>query len=241
MPWNASSVREFVERYEEVLPDFAQPNYVLGNHDKPRIASHVGAGQARVAMMPLLTLRGTPFVYYGDEIGMTNVPVPPERAQDPWARTLPELSRDPARTPMQWDPSPAGGFSDPRHEPWLPVGDTAACNVERQRADDRSLLHLTRELLNLRRDYAPLAAGAYRTIPTDCEHCFVYERDYEGRCIVVALNFGGTPVDLPLPGTGIVISSTHMDRRDEQCGPTMRLRADEGCVILIDSSVRGRA
>lgn len=238
MPWHASAVRAFVERYEEALPAFAQPNYVLGNHDKPRIASHTGAGQARVAMMLLLTLRGTPFLYYGDEIGMTNVPIPAERAQDPWARTLPALSRDPVRTPMQWDASPAGGFSDAMSEPWLPVGDTAACNVEHQRVDEGSLLRLTRELLGARRDHEVLTAGVYRTIPSDCEHCFVYEREYDRQRIVVALNFGNTPVDLSIPGAGIVMISTHMDRRDEPCGPGMHLRADEGCVVLIDSPAR---
>ncbi len=234
MPWDASTVREFVERYEEALPDFAQPNYVLGNHDKPRIASHVGDGQARVAMMLLLTLRGTPFIYYGDEIGMTNVPIPAARAQDPWARTIPELSRDPARTPMQWDASPTGGFSDSTDEPWLPVGDTAACNVEDQLEDERSLLRLTRELLHFRRDYEPLAAGGYRTIHGSCKDCFVYEQEDERRRIIVALNFGVASVDVALPGAGIVAISTHMDRRDERCGSSIRVRADEGCVILID-------
>ncbi len=83
---------------------------MLGNHDRPRIATRVGREQARLAQMLLLTLRGTPTCYYGDEIGMQDVPIPPEQLQDPQGKDDPRHSRDPQRTPMQWNVSVNAGF-----------------------------------------------------------------------------------------------------------------------------------
>ena len=104
---------------------------MLGNHDKPRIASRVGRAQARVAAMLLLTLRGTPTLYYGDEIGMQDVPIPPERVQDPFEKNVPGigLGRDPERTPMQWNAAPNAGFTD--GTPWLPLADDYATRQRR--------------------------------------------------------------------------------------------------------------
>jgi len=106
--WNAQALRQSVDTLEAHLPPGAWPNDVLGNHDEPRIASRVGPAQARLAMMALLALRGTPTLYYGDEIGMHNGDIPPERVYDPVEKNIPGLGlgRDPARTPMQWDRSP---------------------------------------------------------------------------------------------------------------------------------------
>ncbi|MGZ9165881.1 MAG: alpha-amylase family glycosyl hydrolase, partial [Anaerolineales bacterium] len=116
-PWDAAGVRRMVDAYEAVLPPDAWPNWVLGNHDQHRLATRVGPGQAGVANMLLLTLRGTPTCYYGDELGMENVPIPLEKVQDPPAVNQPEIAhivgRDPERTPMQWDTSPNAGFSEP--------------------------------------------------------------------------------------------------------------------------------
>ena len=114
----------------------AWPSWVLGNHDRHRIASRVGPAQARVAAVLLLTLRGTPTLYYGDEIGMTDVPIPPDRVQDPFERNVPGLGlgRDPERTPMQWSAAPNAGFT--AGTPWLPVAaDYRETNVETQRRD----------------------------------------------------------------------------------------------------------
>src|SRR5262249_55534753 len=121
--WNASSVGALIEEYEQALPTGAWPNWVLGNHDQKRVASRIGSRQARVAAMLLLTLRGTPTLYYGDEIGMHDVPIPLEAVRDPWEKREPGLGvgRDPQRTPMQWDASPAAGFSG--GTPWLPIAD----------------------------------------------------------------------------------------------------------------------
>ena len=90
--WDAGNVRRMVDDYEAVLPADAWPNWVLGNHDQHRLATRVGPDQARVANMLLLTLRGTPTCYYGDELGMENVPIPLEMVQDPPAVNQPEIA-----------------------------------------------------------------------------------------------------------------------------------------------------
>ena len=112
-PWKAPELRDAIESYLGALPESVWPNWVLSNHDKPRIATRAGsAEQARVARMLLLTLRGTPTLYYGDELGMEHVPIPPDEIQDPFEKLDPGRGqgRDPQRTPMQWDGSePSAG------------------------------------------------------------------------------------------------------------------------------------
>ena len=135
-PWHARDIAALIDRYEAALPPGAWPNWVLGNHDRPRVASRVGEAQARVAAMLLLTLRGTPTLYYGDEIGMPQVAIPPEQVRDPFEKNVPGLGlgRDGCRTPMQWDASRYAGFS--QAEPWLPITkDAAQRNVASARAD----------------------------------------------------------------------------------------------------------
>jgi alpha-glucosidase len=204
-PWEPRALAALVEEYEAALPEGTWPNWVLGNHDRPRVASRVGASQARVAAMLLLTLRGTPTLYYGDELGMTDVPIPPERVQDAWE----EAGRDPARTPMQW--SADGGFTS--GEPWLPMGDPAI-NAEAQRDDPRSLLNLHRDLIALRREFVE---EPYETVAVD-DATFVYRRGP----FVVALNLADEPV--PLPVRGRIRLSTHPD-------PGRELRPAEGVVV----------
>jgi alpha-glucosidase len=111
--WNARVIAALIEEYESALPKDGWPNWVLGNHDQHRLISRIGPTQARVAVMLLLTLRGTPTLYYGDEIGMRDVPILPEQVQDPWEKNVPGLGlgRDPERTPMQWDGSTRRGRS----------------------------------------------------------------------------------------------------------------------------------
>ena len=157
-PWEPRAIAELVERYEAALPDGAWPNWVLGNHDRPRVASRLGPGQERAAAYLLLTLRGTPTLYYGDELGMRDVEIAPERRVDPWAFG----NRDPVRTPMQWDPE--GSFTEAA-EPWLPFApDHATVNVAAQHEDPDSLLGLYRGLLALRRSEPDLLDGGYRTL-----------------------------------------------------------------------------
>jgi len=162
--WDAIHIRATIDLYDARLPDFAWPNWVLSNHDNPRMASRIGPGQARVAAMLLLTLRGTPTLYYADELGLPDVDIPSEHIKDPEEHTMPghHAGRDPERTPMQWDDSPTAGFTSPGVVSWLPVGYPAGCNVAAQRLDSSSVLSFCRELIMLRREQAgPSAATRY--------------------------------------------------------------------------------
>lgn len=230
-PWRADAVADLVAQYEAALPEGGWPNWVLGNHDQPRIAARVGPAQARIAAMLLLTLRGTPTLYYGDEIGLGHVPIPPDRARDPWEHNEPGHGRDPERTPMQWDDNPQAGFSTA--EPWLPLAaDWATCNVENQRSDPGSMLTLHRRLLALRRDHAALAVGGYREVPLGIAEVFAYERFADGAVLRVLLNFGAASQDLPLPeGAWTVLLSTRPGRAGEPAGLTLALEPAEGVIL----------
>lgn len=192
-PWSAVSFRGCVETFENLLPSEAWPDQVLSNHDNSRHATRYddplhGEARTRVAAMLLLSLRGTPFLYYGEEIGMRDVPIPDEAIQDPLARNVhPKLGRDPERTPMQWAAGPGAGFTT--GHPWLPIAsDAEHRNVAAQREDPASLLHLYRELLALRRSTPALHRGSYRSLEAPAD-VFAYERKAPGSRVVVALNF----------------------------------------------------
>ncbi len=179
--------------------------------------------------MLLLTLRGTPTLYYGDELGLADVPIPPERVQDPYELNSPGLGvgRDPARTPMPWSDGPNAGFCPPDAEPWLPLGDVAGLDVEAQRRDPRSMLSLYRRLLALRRASRALTGGAYRTVFVG-EATFAYLRDDT----LVALNLSAEPQVVPLGSpAGRVRLSSHLNGREDEVRGEVRLRADEGVIV----------
>jgi alpha-glucosidase len=236
LPWRARALGEAIEAYEAMLPTFGWPNWVLGNHDKSRVASRVGAAQARVAAMMLLTLRGTATLYYGDEIGMCDVPIPPERVRDPFERNVPGLGlgRDPERTPMQWDGTARAGFTT--GEPWLPVaGDSRSVHVAGQRDDPRSLLTLYRRLLALRRAEPALAVGPFAPLRATGDLLAWVRKDGDRRFLVV-LNLGSAPASYAPPVLdldGEVVLSTHLDRDGERVRRGLELRADEGIVVRV--------
>jgi alpha-glucosidase len=184
--------------------------------------------------MLLLTLRGTPTLYYGDELGMRDVPIPPDRVQDPYERNVPGIGvgRDPARTPMPWTGEPNAGFCPPGAEPWLPIGEDTA-GVAAQRSDPRSILALYRRLLALRRAEAALSVGAYRTLAVT-DRVLAYERRSGDRCVAVALNLSGQPEDVDLPA-GRVALSTHLDREGDPLTSRLSLRPNEGVVVELDA------
>jgi alpha-glucosidase len=235
--WNAVSVREHIDAIEAALPAGAWPNYVLCNHDDWRTATRVGAPQAKVAMMLLLTVRGTPIMYYGEELGMENVPIPPEKEQDPHGLRVPGLGlgRDPERTPMQWDTSANAGFSPEGVETWLPIADDyQERNVAVERDDPKSILNLARELLALRASHPALAVGDYAAIDGLPPECYVYTRTCDSQRMLVALNLTNDEHQFMLPytGTGQVVTSTGKDRTGKISLTFMVLQPNEG--ILID-------
>lgn len=235
--WTATYIKDVVDRYERLLPEGAWPNWSLGNHDKHRVASRIGAAQARIGMMLLLTLRGTPTIYYGEELGMEDAWIPPEHIQDPWDIKAPGLGvgRDTERTPMLWDRSPNAGFCPESATSWLPITyDYNQLNVQAQQQDSRSFLALTRALLKQRHEHSVLQLGDYEALyaPT---HLFCYRRFDESSELIIALNFSSESQEWILPlefrHQSTILLSTFVDRRGGTLGEVVQLRGDEGLII----------
>ena len=229
--WSATEIARAISGYEALLPDGAWPNWVLGNHDNRRLATRIGIAQARVAAMLLLTLRGTPTIYYGEEIGMEDVPIPAERVQDPAEKNEPGLGlgRDPERTPMPWDGSPEGGFTD--GQPWLPLGpDHATRNVAALSEEPASILSLYRQLIALRRGSDALTLGSVEAVKADGD-VLTFGRRAGDEHVRVYLNLGDERRQVAMPHGGRVLLSTHLDRGGEVVAGVVRLRPAEGVVI----------
>jgi oligo-1,6-glucosidase/alpha-glucosidase len=226
-PWDAETIGGLIADYEASLPEWGWPNWVLGSHDAARIAARVGEAQARVAMMLLLTLRGTPTLYQGDELGIGQVDIPPDKVRDPRELRQPGigLGRDPSRTPMAWDASLHAGFS--RAEPWLPLHDDwVTRNVAVEEWDAGSMLVLTRALLRLRRAEPALSVGDYRLVAAE-GNLLAYERRAGGSRLLVALNLGGESVPLPGPARGAERLLSTLP------GEANELRGDEGVIVRL--------
>jgi alpha-glucosidase len=235
-PWNAEAKREVVKTYEAALPEEGWPNWVLGNHDQHRIATRVGREQARVALMLLLTLRGTPTTYYGDELAMVDVDIPPEMVMDPQELGKPGLGlgRDPERTPMQWDSGPNAGFTT--GEPWLPVApDYTHYNAASERDDPDSMLNFVRLLLDLRRESPALSVGDYTDVPSDASDVFSFMREHGDEHMLVVLNFSHEQrvFQGETPGTAEVALSTVPGRQGQVNLAKLELAPDEGLVLRL--------
>lgn len=234
-PWDARTLETIIADYEAALPEGGWPNWVLGNHDRPRIADRVGEAQARVAAMLLLTLRGTPTLYYGDELGIGPVAIPADRVRDP--RELREpgigLGRDPVRTPMAWDGSANAGFSDA--EPWLPLhADWADRNVAAQDSELGSMLTLHRRLLALRRQSRALSSGAIRLLPAEGD-LLAYERDDGEERMLILLNFGGQAQQFELPEDIMTLEPllSTLDHMPDAAERTLIVAPDEGLILRV--------
>jgi alpha-glucosidase len=238
--WSARSIETIIADYEKALPAGAWPNWVLGNHDRPRIASRVGREQARVAAMLLLTLRGTPTLYYGDEIGMHQVAIAPDQVRDPFEKNVPGIGvgRDGCRTPMQWDATLHAGFSTAT--PWLPLADDFVHeNVVNLEADTKSILSLYKALIVLRRKLPQLVTGAYESVAAEGD-ILLYRRSGGGRDILVALNLGAEPVSLTSSSIGFgseIVLSTFLDRDGETVQGVLDLRGNEGVIVAAPAYV----
>ncbi|HEX5936753.1 MAG TPA: alpha-amylase family glycosyl hydrolase [Actinomycetota bacterium] len=222
-------MREVVERTESLLPPEAWPLWNGSNHDAGRFPSRWAEGdegRARAAMVILLTLRGTPLLYYGDEIGMREIEVPRERLRDPVGiRHWPEdKGRDRSRTPMQWDRD--GGFTRDGVEPWLPVGDAAARNVADQRDDPGSMLHLCRDLIALRHGRADLRSGASAPVEAPAG-VWAWRR---GDSTLVAVNHGDEAATVPVPA-GEILLGTERAQDGRRVDGSIRLEPWEAIVV----------
>jgi alpha-glucosidase len=237
LPWDAAAFRRSVDEMEAVLPSFGWPNYVLGSHDTDRLASRIGTSQALVAAMLILTLRGTPTLYYGDELGMINGMITPENMQDPQGFRLGlHGTRDTGRTPMQWNLEQFAGFSTV--EPWLPVGeDYVRRNVVRQKEDPTSILNLYRQLLWYRRNTPALVQGSYRPLDVGHEGCYVYAREHPEGSRLIALNFTDQfcTIAVPYNANAEIAISTFLDRTGIVSLSNLSLRPHEGTIIEVNS------
>lgn len=231
--WRADAVAQVISDYQTALPKGAWPNWVLGNHDNARIATRIGSRQAPVAAMLLLTLPGTLTMYYGEEIGMTNVPIPPEEVQDPAEKNEPGLGlgRDPERTPMPWDSSASAGFTTGRS--WLPIGEEHdVVNVAVLEENQRSVLHLYRKLIDLRRSHPTLVSGRLECVTAE-KNVLRYHRTGEEDHIVVLLNMGSDPVRMTIE-SGTILASTYPGREGQRVSGMVDMEVAEGLVVGLD-------
>jgi alpha-glucosidase len=237
LPWHAPQIASAIDAYEGALPANGWPNWVLGNHDQTRIASRVGLQQARVAAMLLLTLRGTPTLYYGDEIGMQDVPIPLNEVQDPQGLNMPgkHLSRDPERTPMQWDNSPQAGFTSSK--PWLRLSrNYARQNVQLQKTHEDSMLNMYHRLIHFRQQHPALTVGTYKPVYSD-HKMIAYLRQYQDQCFLIVLNLSHgvcyfEPEHLTVKGK--IEIATHADLEGTLVNGTISLEGDEGILVRLE-------
>ena len=227
LPWSAAAFAEAIRTRDAALGPDRWPANVLSNHDQPRHASRydadppddgsLGDARAKVLAALLLTLRGTPFLYYGEELALRSLEIPNELAFDPPARraspAFPWWNRDQARGPMPWRPGLGAGFTT--GDPWLPLPpDADRRNVDVEAADADSVLSLYRRLTRLRREYPALLTGAQELVDAGDLDVLAYRRLLDGRTAFVALNFAwrAAAIRLPAPATGQpwrVVLSTH--------------------------------
>jgi alpha-glucosidase len=238
--WTAQAIVELVKEIEAALPEHGWPNWALGNHDEPRVATRLGPALGRAALLLQLTLRGSPTLYYGDELGLSEAEIRPEQIVDPWGFQSPELSRDPARAPMPWTGESNAGFCPPQVSPWLPLngGYEKVC-VAAQQEDPRSFLTLTERILEARSSSTALQSGGYASLGA-VEGCVVFEREADGDRRLVALNLSDEPRRVEtssLQGAEIELS-TVPERGRERLRGALTLNAFEGCLVRLPGSSR---
>jgi alpha-glucosidase len=230
-PFDAGSLRGVVEETERELHGRGWPLWTASNHDIGRLATRWCGGdeqQVRVALLLLLTLRGTPFLYAGDEIGLPDAVLSREQLKDPvgihhWP-TNP--GRDGCRTPMPWTAGPGAGFTTASAEPWLPIVRPAGGSVGEQRKDDGSMLSFTRALIGLRRERADLSRGAYEALASP-PGTWVYRR---GDATLVALSLRDRASSLSCPA-GRIIAATDPGLDGRDVADRLELPAWHGVVI----------
>jgi len=230
--FRAEALRGVVGSTEAALPPGSQPAWTGSNHDVGRFPTRWCDGwdeRSRCALMALLALRGTPFLYYGDEIGMIDVPMPEDAQLDlVGGGGAEQPSRDAGRTPMRWNGRAGAGFTREGVRPWLPIGDPHAINVEDQRGDPDSMLQLCRDLIALRRATPDLRSGAYASLPSP-DGVWAWRR---GEGIVVAVNLSGEAASLPL-GPATIEIGTDRARDGETVEGDLGLGPWEGAVLLL--------
>jgi alpha-glucosidase len=216
------------------VPEGGWTNWLLGNHDEIRLVTRLGTLNARLGAMLLLTLRGTPFLYYGDELGLPETRIAPEDGRDPWGANVPFLSRDGCRTPMQWDDSANAGFC--LSTPWLPLDpEQKSLNVAAEIDDPTSMLSLHRRLIAYRKATPALREGKYLTNQVSNEDVFVFERFTDEQRVLVALNMSDQ-LQLVAIEEGQVVLSTVQPEGREIGAEGLFLGRREGVIIEVGAT-----
>ncbi|MCL2097239.1 MAG: alpha-glucosidase [Bacteroidales bacterium] len=238
--WNAAAYYKTINRYYRKLPEMGWPCFFLSNHDIGRSIKRLGRwtwhkyAKAKLHAVLLLTLKGTPFIYYGDEIGMENIKIPKKYIQDLYGKIFYPFfrGRDRARTPMQWNSGRYAGFSTQR--PWLPVSkDYSTINVEAEQKDYASILNLYKRLLLLRKKHTALHKGNITFLTKGKNNLLIYTRTDEQEKIFILLNFSNRKKKAQIGAIGsaaVVLLSTHHRIKLSEEGVIM-LQAFEGLVI----------
>ena len=233
--WDAEEIANAIKRYLDAISPYGWPNWSWSNHDFYRLTSRASADQLRVAAMLLLTLRGTSLIYYGEEIGMRDVEIPPELAEDPQGKTQPTRNRDVARTPMQWNDGPNAGFTTGR--PFFPIDvDYLQINVASQERDARSLLAVYRRLIALRKAEPALSDGLQTPVVRRTQLLF-FRRELPNRRLGVVFNMAGDDLSFDFSAVGPkarLLLSTFLDREDEFLEQEVHLRGNEGLVLAFE-------
>src|SRR5689334_11047007 len=234
-PWDAEALRKVVTSTTAALPADAWPVWTGGNHDNHRFPTRWAGDDrdaTRCALMILLTMRGSVFLYYGDELGMPDTDIPVARVLDPVGiRLAPQFGRDAERTPMPWTGEPGAGFSGPGVEPWLPYGDVAACNVAAQRHEPSSTLSLTRDLISLRDAIPDIRRGASAPVERVPGGVWAWRR---GERVLVAVNLGDAEATLA-DVAGTIRIGTDRARDNERVEGTLVLPRNDGVVVWLDA------
>jgi len=237
MPWSALKFREFIDKFETSLLQDDWPTYVMGNHDRLRIATRLGQSRAKLIAMLLLTLRGMPLIYYGDELGMECVDISPEKILDPFEKNVPGMNfgRDPERTPMQWSGATHAGFS--KRNPWLPVEkEFKKRNVTGESRSSKSTFNLYRKLIWFRKSSKALLRGKYQSFDCGNQDIFSYKRTVEDEEVTVFLNFSGQDQKLnyALAGVKLVCNTDSETRANEDFkSAELILKPYEGYVFTV--------
>jgi alpha-glucosidase len=248
LPWNPNRMLESVQSWESTLGPEAWPCHVLNNHDVPRSSARFHCGEQdqrlKVAAAMLLTLKGTPYLYYGEEIGQRDIHLSRSQILDPVGRRYWPIfkGRDSARAPMQWDKTQYSGFSTTK--PWLPVHpEYHDRNVANQQSDPHSLLNWYRNLISLRRAHPALNVGLFQPITYQSKKLLAYLRQTEFETILVVLNFSHKPTyfhigsELLKAGWQLLISSDP-ERTDASFDYGKLLLSGDEAILLIQENVK---
>ena len=227
--WDARSLQALIESVLWNIPIGAWTNWTLGNHDEKRLATRVGQENARLGALLLLTLRGTPFLYYGDELGMVDVHVPDGEEKDPWGNNVAALSRDGGRSPMQWSGAENAGFGV--EKPWLPVApDYRTRNSEIELGDPRSMLNLYRRLIALRKESVALRVGSYLSHPSATDEVLMYRRESDEDTKTVVINLSDEFQEVQIRSGTVLVSTADPDR-NESFKASLAIAPREGVVV----------